>query len=287
MIGFSRRLKCRSTVNGPNQSKTSSGKTSRFLTPLGEQVFFSVFLSLLVSLFNPAQVSARTLYGKVLKVFDGDTILVRAQGQEEHVRLREIDAPEITHRKKAGQEPWGRRARDFARSLVEKKTVRMDLEERDERDKYHRLLAYVFLNHTFVNREMIRSGNAFFYPGPYRGERAAELQAAEEVARGKGLGVWDQNKGLKERPHDFRARTQRDESLFSKFWRLIRGEEKKPPPKEYPVPAHKIVANKRSMVYHMPGSPEAARVSPKNRVLFDRPEEAEKSGFRRAKAGDP
>ncbi|MBI5968690.1 MAG: thermonuclease family protein [Deltaproteobacteria bacterium] len=243
-------------------------------------VFFFASLAL------PSATLAKTLYGRVLKVFDGDTILVRVQGQEEHVRLREIDAPEVTHRKKAGQEPWGRRARDFAKSLVEKKTVRMELEEREERDKYHRLLGYVFFDHTFVNREMISSGNAFFYPGPYKGKRAAELQAAEEVARGKGLGVWDKNKGLKERPHDFRARTQRDESLFSKFWRLIRGEEKKPPPKEYPVPAHKIVANKRSMVYHMPGSPGAARVNPKNRILFDTPEEAEKGGFRRAKTGN-
>jgi len=278
-------LKCRSIVNGPNQSKASSGRTFHvFFSSRRPSLFFLIFLVPLVPLFNPAQVSAKTLYGRVLKVFDGDTILVRVQGQEEHVRLREIDAPEITHRKKAGQEPWGRRARDFAKSLVEKKTVRMELEERDERDKYSRLLAYVFLNHTFVNREMISSGNAFFYPGTYRGERAAELQAAEEVARGKGLGVWDKKRGLMERPHDFRARAQRDESLFSKFWRLIRGEEKKPLPKEYPFPPHKIVANKRSMVYHMPGSPQASRVSPKNRIYFDSPEEAEKAGFRRARS---
>jgi len=287
MRSSSARLRCRSIVNGPNQSRASSGKISHVFFPYWRpSLFFIIFLVPLFPLFNSAQVSARTLYGEVLKVFDGDTILVRVQGQEEHVRLREIDAPEITHRKKAGQEPWGRKARDFAKSLVEKKKVRMELEERDERDKYHRILAYVFLNHTFVNREMISSGNAFFYPGIYRGKRAAQLQAAEEVARSKGLGIWDKKKGLKERPQDFRARTQRDESLFSKFWRLIRGEDKKPSPKEYPVPANKIVANKRSMVYYMPGSPGAARVSPKNRILFDTPEEAEKAGFRQGKSGN-
>jgi methylphosphotriester-DNA--protein-cysteine methyltransferase len=36
------------------------------------------------------------------------------------------------------------------------------------------------------------------------------------------------------------------------------------------------------MIYHPPGSPGAARVNPKNRILFDTPEEAEKAGFRRA-----
>ena len=199
------------------------------------------------------------------------------------MRLREIDAPEFTHRKKAGQEPWGRKAKDFAQSLVRGKAVRLEVEDSDERDKYHRLLAYVFLNHIFVNRELILSGNAFFYPGPFRGKYAEELQEAAEEAREKGRGVWDNRNGLRELPQEFRRRTQRDEGLFSKFWGTIRGEGKKSVPKEYAVPQDKIVGNKRSMIYHLPGSREAARVNPKNRVLFDSPEEAEKAGFRRAR----
>jgi len=242
-----------------------------------------LFFSFLIGLVFPPFVSANTLSGKVLKVFDGDTFLVRVQGREEHVRLREIDAPEITHREKAGQEPWGRRAKDFATSLVRGKIVRLEIEETDERDKYHRLLAYVFLDHKFVNREMIISGNAFFYPGHFRGKHAAELQEAEEMANEKGVGIFNKKKGLKERPQEFRSRTQRDESLFSKFMGLFRGEKKKSSPKEYPVPRDKIIANKRSMVYHLPGSPGAAHVHPKNRVLFNTPEEAEKAGYRRAR----
>jgi micrococcal nuclease len=262
-----------------------SNRTQRDNTPRGghlfppQILFFFLFLCLVFAPF----VSANTLSGKVLKVLDGDTFLIRVQGQEEHVRLREIDAPEITHRKKVGQEPWGKKARDFAQSLVRGKTVRLEVEDPDERDKYHRLLAYVFLNHIFVNREMVLSGNAFFYPGPFRGMHADELQEAEEAAREKGRGVWDKRNGLKERPQEFRRRTQRDEGLFSRFWGSIRGEGKKSAPKEYAVPRDKIVANKRSMIYHPPGSPGAARVNPKNRVLFASPEEAEKAGFRRAR----
>jgi micrococcal nuclease len=242
-------------------------------------LFFFLFLFLVF----PPVVSAHILSGKVLKVLDGDTFLIRVQGREEHVRLREIDAPEIAHRKKAGQEPWGRKARDFAQSLVRGKTVRLEVEEADERDKYHRLLAYVFSNPIFVNRELILSGNAFFYPGPFRGKYAGELREAEEAAREKGLGVWDQRNGLRELPQDFRRRTQRDDGFFSRFRASIRGEEKKSAPKEYAVPPDKIVGNKRSMIYHLPGSREAARVNPKNRVLFDSLEDAEKAGFRRAR----
>ena len=260
-------------------------RTQRDSTPRDRRVLFLqvLFFSLFLYLIFPPIVSASILSGKVLKVLDGDTFLIQVQGQEEHVRLREIDAPEITTRKKAGQEPWGRKARDFAQSLVRGKALRLEVEEADERDKYHRLLAYVFLNNIFVNRELILSGNAFFYPGPFRGRYADELQEAEEEAREKGRGVWDKRNGLRELPQEFRRRTQRDEGLFSRFWGPIQGGGKKSALKEYPVPADKIVGNKRSMIYHLPGSREAARVNPKNRVLFASPEEAEKAGFRRAR----
>lgn len=196
--------------------------------------------------------------------------------------MREIDAPEISHQKQAGQEPWGRAAKQFAQSLVGGKNVRLEIEEKDERDKYQRLLAYVFIDQTFVNQEMVRAGKAFFYPSSFRGAYTRELEKAEEEAREKGLGVWDKKKGLKERPSDFRQRTHRDESLFSRFKRLIGTQEPKKAFKEYPVPDGKIVGNKRSKLYHPAGSPWATRVTPKNRVYFDSSEEAEKAGFRPA-----
>jgi micrococcal nuclease len=220
-------------------------------------VFRRALLFLFLFIFSsPLPAAAKTLSGKVIKVFDGDTFLVQIQGRYEHVRLREIDAPEATHRQKLGQEPWGGRAKEFAQSWVGRKTVVLEIEEGEERDKYQRLLAYVFLGQKFINREMISSGNAFFFGGSYRGKRAVELQEAEEAAREKGLGVFNKKNGLKERPQEFRSRTQQ------------------------------VVANKRSMMYHLPGSPAAARISPRNRVLFATPEEAERAGFNRAKTGE-
>ena len=93
-----------------------SKKNRGFIAPSGCEVFLLriLFLPLVVSLVFTPPVFAKTLYGKVLKVFDGDTFLVLLQGQEEHVRLREIDAPEVTNRNKIGQEPWGRRAKEFS-----------------------------------------------------------------------------------------------------------------------------------------------------------------------------
>jgi micrococcal nuclease len=219
----------------------------------------------------------------VIKVFDGDTFLVRVKGREEHVRLREIDAPEVRTHKQVGQEPWGKKAREFAISRVRDKTVRLEVEDRDEWDQYRRLLAYVFVGDGLVNQEMVQSGNAFFYPGRFRGEYASQLENAEGVARERGLGVWNPKNELQERPWEFRNRTQRDEGIFSHGKRIQGGEKKSLSSNKFPPPPDKVVGNKRSMIYHLPGSAGASTVSPRNRVLFDSPEQAEKAGFRRAR----
>jgi len=244
-----------------------------------------LFLSVLLiyGAFFPWPSAAKSMEGKVLMVFDGDTILVRIEGRDEHVRLREIDAPEVTTRKQIGQEPWGGRARQRALAFLRGKTVRLEIEEGDARDRYQRILAYVFEDGTFINKEMIRSGNAFFYPPLVKGKYAKDLEAAEREARDKGVGIWNPKNGLKERPSEFRLRTHRDNNLFSNFAQQVGNAPGKKHFKEYPVPEGKIVANKRSMVYHMPGSMNAKRVDPKNRVYFDSKAEAEKAGFRPAR----
>jgi len=241
------------------------------------------FLLLSLALFLPfSSASGKTYQGQVVRVFDGDTFLVRIKGHEEFVRLREIDAPEIAGRKQKGQEPWGRKARGFALSRLKHSKVRLETENRDERDAYRRLLAYVFIGESLLNREMVESGNAFFYRAPVRGRYAARLEEAENSAREKGLGVWDRTEGLKERPRDFRARHRGDESLFSSLKRFPGRDRNSRSFQENPVPGDKIVGNKRTMVYHLPGSSSAVRVSPKNRVFFDTAEDAEKAGFRKA-----
>ena len=249
-----------------------------YMIPFTRWILFLPLLSFLFS--SPA--SAKTYQGQVIKVFDGDTILVRIKGHEEFVRLREIDAPEKAGHKRQGQEPWGKKAREFALSRVKDGNVRLETVDRDECDVYHRLLAYVFIEDAFLNRDMIQTGNAFFYRPPIRGKYAGQLEEAEESARNQGVGVWDRKNGLKENPRDFRARTQREEGLFSSLKRSLNRDAKNKSFQEIPIPPDKIVGNQRTMVYHLPGSHSATRVSPKNRVFFDSPEEAEKAGFRKA-----
>jgi micrococcal nuclease len=167
---------------------------------------FWVSVIILFSLSYPPGGDAKTFHGRVIKVFDGDTFLVKVQGREEKVRLREIDAPEISTRRQKGQEPWGRKAKKYLLSKIRNRAVRLEVEEGMERDQYQRLLAYVFVGELFVNREMIRSGHAFFYGGPFLGKYSKELKKAEREAREKGFGVWNRKNGLRERPWEFRRR---------------------------------------------------------------------------------
>jgi micrococcal nuclease len=94
----------------------------------------------------------------VVHVVDGDTIHVELDGRIEKVRYIGVNAPEIHHPTK-GEEPGGREAREVNRRLAEGKAVRLELDVR-ERDRNGRLLAYVFVDGTMVNAELVRLGYA-------------------------------------------------------------------------------------------------------------------------------
>lgn len=136
---------------------------------------------------------------KVTKVHDGDTLSVLIGNREEKIRLIGIDAPEL------GQEPWGRKAKRKLQDIIRKtdKTVRIELDV-DERDKYGRLLAYLWTKDgRLVNEEMVRSGYALLYTIPPNVKYVDRLRKAQEMASKKKVGIWGE-KGLEERPSDYR-----------------------------------------------------------------------------------
>lgn len=83
--------------------------------------------------------------------------------------------------------------------------VRLELDVQ-ERDKYSRLLAYAFVNGTFVNLELIRSGHALLYTVPPNVKHVKEFRQAQVEAREKGVGIWSPIGGLKETPQEFQRR---------------------------------------------------------------------------------
>ncbi len=132
-------------------------------------------------------------------VYDGDTIRLESG---ERVRLLGVDAPEVHHPER-GEEPFGREAMGLAISLVSARTVELQYHDGDsidgaQRDKYQRVLAYVWVDRldglgrrepVCLNLELLRQGLA-------RATRAwahplyDDYVKAEQVARDQGVGLW-------------------------------------------------------------------------------------------------
>lgn len=145
-----------------------------------------VLLALVIAL--PAWSAPATLEGVVERVVDGDTIHVRLGARVEKVRYIGINTPEVHHPTK-GEEPGGREATEVNRRLVEGKRVRLELDVR-ERDRYGRLLAYVWVGDVMVNAELVRLGYAQVMTIPPNVRYQETLLKLQREARDAGRGLW-------------------------------------------------------------------------------------------------
>lgn len=119
----------------------------------------------------------------VVKVTDGDTIRVRfADGREEKVRYIGIDTPEM-------DQPFGEEAKDANQALVAGREVRL-VRDVSERDRYGRLLRYVYVGELFVNAELVRTGLAHAATYPPDVAFADYLASLQHEAESAGKGLW-------------------------------------------------------------------------------------------------
>jgi micrococcal nuclease len=150
---------------------------------------------------NNTQAPVAGQYDNVLvsRVVDGDTLKL---SNNEKVRLIGIDTPEMHESeklyrdsRKSGRDAktiqvLGKRSYAFTRSLVEGKTVRLEFDV-EKRDKYKRLLAYVYLpDGTFVNAEIVKQGYASLMTYPPNVKYADEFRRLYQQAREQRLGLW-------------------------------------------------------------------------------------------------
>jgi micrococcal nuclease len=141
-----------------------------------------------------ATIPAGWEHAHVIRVVDGDTILVRIDGQDERVRYIGVDTPE-TVRPNSPVECFGAEASRENRRLVEGRTIYLE-KDISERDRFGRLLRYVYVDNPttgerlFVNLELVRNGfaNVITYPPDVRHEH--DFRAAEREAREEGRGLW-------------------------------------------------------------------------------------------------
>ncbi len=121
----------------------------------------------------------------VKQAVDGDTILL-ATG--ERVRYIGINTPETKHPHK-GIEAYGEEAARFNKKLVEGKWVTLEFDAQ-KRDRYGRLLAYVYVDGMFVNAKLVEDGYAQVYTFPPNVKHAELFIRLQRGARGAGRGLW-------------------------------------------------------------------------------------------------
>jgi micrococcal nuclease len=123
---------------------------------------------------------------RVERIVDGDTIevIVGYTDQKEKVRLLNINTPE------EGQTGYYE-ATAALRSLLEYRTIELEFEKpgAPTRDRYGRILAFVFVSDSLVNYEMVKRGWSDFYTDYGRGRYALPIEFAEGDARANRRGL--------------------------------------------------------------------------------------------------
>ena len=224
----------------------------------------------------------------VNRVIDGDTIEVSIQGQSYKVRLIGVNTPETKHPSK-GVEYFGKEASAYTTSQLTGKTVYLQ-KDVSETDKYGRLLRYVWLarpttdnpneqeiGSMMFNSILVENGyaNASAYVPDIRYKDF--FRTRESIAKNSGYGLWG-NGGtqpvaplpVSPKPTPQPAPTP---NTGTGGWQETKT----------PAANGKIIGNKNSGIYHVPGGASYHKVSAKNAIYFNTEAQAQAAGFRRAK----
>jgi micrococcal nuclease len=208
-------------------------------------------------------------HATVVRVVDGDTLEISLAGQAEKVRLIGVDTPEVHESEKlhrdaertkqdvAMSRALGRQASDFTKSLVHAgDRVRLEFDQHP-RDKYQRMLAFIWLpDGHMLNETIICAG---YSPAltryPFRQDYMERFRACERQAREGAKGLW----------------------------REARASTAVAPPARGSQSQGNIHGNRKSKIYHLPGCAGYKRMSPAHRVSFASEADAVQAGYRKAK----
>ncbi len=215
----------------------------------------------------------------VTNVVDGDTIDVNMpDGSEERIRLVLVDTPETKH-PKIGVQPFGPEASSFTTSKLTGQEVMLEFDVQ-ERDRYGRLLAYVWLGEELVNKKLIENGLARVAVFPPNTKYVDEFRSAQEKARQAELGIWSIENYVHEK--GFNDETKGTSVQVSP---PVGSHNTATSAQESTNPSSscegKIKGNKNSMIYHIPGGQHYERTT-SNVQWFCSEDDAVNAGYRKS-----
>jgi micrococcal nuclease len=147
--------------------------------------------ALLLSSCSNDSLATSPNWATMKRVVDGDTIDIAIGGNTERVRLIGINTPETKHPTK-GMECFGPEASAYTEQLLPKGTKLRVERDVEARDKYGRLLLYVYIENSnvFVNLDLVLQGYArplVFEPNT---AHKADFAQAATQAELRNVGLW-------------------------------------------------------------------------------------------------
>lgn len=186
----------------------------------------------------------------VKRVVDGDTIELE---NGEKVRYIGMDTPESVDPRKPVQ-CFAKEASKKNEEMVLNQQVNLEKDVTD-RDKYGRLLRYVYVHDTFVNLELVKSGYARIYTYPPDVKYNAQLLEAEKEARTNNRGLWsacnDQKAPQPITPSPLPAIEPSPQKTTLNYGPSSKQNDSPPPSLACDIKGN--INNKKEKIYHLPG----------------------------------
>lgn len=207
----------------------------------------------------------------VIRVVDGDTIIVDIDGAEERIRMIGIDTPESVHPDESKNIEYGKIASDFTKEQLENKAVALEYDVQ-ERDKYGRILAYVYLDGKMYNKTLLEEGHAKVATYPPNVKYVDEFTALQEQARENKKGIWAYDAFEGSAPDA--ASTNNKQEGSSKNSSSVQTEAS-------------YVGNSNTMKFHRPDCKYAVQIADHNLVHLKTRDDAMNGGYAGCKVCNP
>lgn len=132
---------------------------------------------------------------EIIRVVDGDTLIVMRDGRPERLRLIGLDAPEsYAHHEEDRRTHRGESVSRIVTAWLTDRPAYLQF-DKERTDPYDRLLAYVWLDaHTMVNEVLVREGLAVQHRYPPNTRYNDYFEELEARARREGRGIWSNGK---------------------------------------------------------------------------------------------
>lgn len=218
----------------------------------------------------------------VVKVVDGDTIIVDIDGAEERVRLIGVDTPESVHPDADRNVPYGAIASDFTKEQLQGKRVTLEYDVQG-RDRYGRILAYVYLDGKMFNKTLLEEGHAKVATYPPNVKYVDDFTAIQEQAIENKKGVWsyeafDGNKGTQSNTVEGSQATESN---------IVEGSQATDMGNKMDRTEAAYVGNSNSMKFHRSNCDYARQISERNIVFFETRADAIDGEYQPCKACNP